>query len=165
VEPVTGPKLLHGWWIPDAAWLALRLAAAMLLVWHGVQEHFGLLVPPGAKWAGPPIQFSQSWYAATIELAGGALLAMGLFTRSVAFALTALGALAYFEAQRRGLWMLNGEELIVLYSCVLLAFALIGPGLFSVDALISGRRMRSPAMTVPLSPWIRRQYRRRELTR
>jgi putative oxidoreductase len=146
--------------------MALRVVAALLLLWHGVQEHFGLLVPPGETWRSGPVLFTEPWYAATIELAGGALLALGLFTRVAALVLVGLVAVAYFGARGLGrLWMPSGEELIALYCGVLLAFAVIGSGLFSLDALIARLRARSSATTVPLSPWIRRQYRRRELTR
>lgn len=166
VEPVTAPRLLGGWWIPDAAWTVLRVAVAALLIWHGVQEHFGLLIPPGATWRGAPVPFTESWYAATIEILGGALLAIGLFTRLVAFAFMMLIPLAYFAAQGTGgLWLVRGEEMLVLLGCVLLVFATIGPGPFSVDATIQRVRSRSAYTTVEMSPWIRRQYRRRELTR
>jgi putative oxidoreductase len=166
VEPTSAPTLLSGWWIPDAAWAVLRLAAGLMLLRHGVQEHFGLLLPASEGWLGAPPLFTERWYAATIEIAGGALLALGLFTRFTAFVLLVLLALAHFFAQGpRGVWMPRGDELVVLLCCVLLVIAAIGPGMWSIDAMIQGWRSRSSLDTVNLSPWIRKQYRRRELTR
>jgi len=167
VEPVTAPKYLSAWWVPDLGIAALRVAVALLLLLHGVQEHFGLLLGPGQPWLGAPAPWTDRWMAATLELVGGVLLATGSFTRLVAFALAGLVVLGYFAPQRaRGHWTLNGTELIALHSAVLLIFAVIGPGLFSVDALREGRhRPKTSGTTVPLSPWIKRQYRRRELQR
>ncbi len=166
VEPPTAPTLLGGWWFQDTVWTVLRLAAALLFLWHGVQEHFGWLVPPRETWLGAPPIFTERWYAATIEIAGGSLLALGLFTRSVAFALLVLLPLSHFFAQGpRGLWLPRGEELLMLLGFVLLALAAIGPGPFSIDALIGRLRSRTSTATVEMSPWIKRQYRRRELTR
>src|SRR5688500_7752577 len=169
MEPVTGPKWLRWWWVPDAAFAALRIAAALLLVLQAGQELFGLLLPPGQAWLGQPVPMSDRWIAGTPELGLGALLAAGLFTRTAAFGLAVRAARSCFAAARaRGHWALDGVELIVFSCCVLLAFAVMGPGLFSLDALFfNRRRVRTThgSMSVPLSPWIRRQYRRRELAR
>jgi hypothetical protein len=65
-----------------------------------------------------------------------------------------------------GHWMFGSIELVVLYTGVLLALALIGPGTFSLDALRESRkRPKGSGPRVRLSPWIKRQYRHRELTR
>jgi putative oxidoreductase len=167
VEPITVPRYLGGWWIPDVAIAVLRVAVALLFALHGTQELFGLLLPPGQKWLGAPEPLTDRWLAASLELLGATLLATGTFTRLAAFGSAALVVLSYFAPLRaRGHWTFNGAELIAVVSVVLITFSIIGPGLFSIDALREGRhRPRSGGATVSLSPWIRRQYRHRELTR
>jgi putative oxidoreductase len=72
-----------------------------------------------------------------MELVGGALLLVGLFTRSVAFLLSGLMAVAYFYAHApQGFWpLLNRGELAALYSFVFLYFVFAGPGAWSVDGM------------------------------
>jgi putative oxidoreductase len=166
-DAITGPRFLSAWWVPDAAIAALRVAVALLMILHGIQEHFGVLLAAAEPWRGVPAPFSDRWLAATIELAGGALLAAGAFTRSAAIGLASLVVLGYFAPlQARGHWNLSGAELIALQVAILLLFAVIGPGMFSIDALRAIRRRPRPSgPTVSISPWIRRQYRHRELTR
>ena len=168
-EPITGATPVGGWWIADFVFAALRVVAALMLMQHGLQKHFGLLLAPGQPFPGSPPLFTQMGISGTLELVGGLLLAIGLFTRPVAFVLSGLMAFAYFLVHfKRGYWpILNGGELAILNCFVFLVFAVIGPGVFSVDALIGRRRTRSydSRMTVNMSPWIKRQYRRRELTR
>ena len=74
--------------------------------------------------------------AGIIELVGGVLLMLGLFTRPVAFIASGLTAVAYFMAHApRGLYpILNGGELAVLYCFVFLYIAAAGPGPWSIDA-------------------------------
>jgi putative oxidoreductase len=167
VDAVRGPRFLSAWWVPDAAIAAVRIAVALLLILHGVQEHFGVLLGSGEAWRGPPAPLGDRWLAATIELVGGVLLAAGAFTRFAAFVLAGLVVLGYFAPMRaRGHWTVTGPELIALLSTILLLFAVIGPGLFSLDALrVRRHRPRPSGPTVSISPWIRRQYRHRELTR
>jgi putative oxidoreductase len=73
--------------------------------------------------------------AGMLELIGGFLLLIGLFTRPVAFILSGEMAVAYFMAhQPRGLLpILNGGELAAVYSFVFLYFAVAGGGLWSAD--------------------------------
>jgi len=170
VEPITDPRALRGWWIPDAAFAAFRVAIALLLIWHGVQEHFGQLLLPGQRWGGALAPFTDPWIMATVRLAGGALLALGLFTQSAALVLAVHVVLTHLATNGlRAHWMLNGGELTTVYCVVLLGFAVVGPGLFSLD-MLRGRgpkrpRSRSSGMTVPISPWVNRQIRTRELSR
>lgn len=168
-EPATDPRTLRWWWVPDVAFAAFRMAIGALLMWHGVQELFGELLLPGQRWGGALGPMTDPWIMATVRLVGGALMVIGLFTRPAALVLTALVVLAHLAANGvRTHWMLNGGELATLYGIVLLAFAFVGPGIFSADELIQFRRAkrrRSHGMTVPLSPWVRRQARRRELAR
>jgi putative oxidoreductase len=79
-----------------------------------------------------------------LELVGGLLLALGLFTRTVAFILAGNMAVAYFMAHApRGFFpLLNGGELAIVYCFVFLYFWLAGGGEWSFD------RLRAPASAV-----------------
>jgi putative oxidoreductase len=157
---------MRGWWIPDFAFSALRAVIGLLLVWHACQELFGILLLPGVGWEGAPLAFSERWVDAVVKLSGGTLLVVGMFTRITSLILAVLVALQHFAITTlRGNWWLDGGELATLYCVVLIAFALTGSGLFSVDAIVERRRARRTRMQVSMSPWIRRQIRRRELTR
>ena len=73
-----------------------------------------------------------------LELVGGVLLVLGLFTRPVAFVLSGLMAVAYFYAHAPGgFWpILNRGELAALYSFVFLYLAVAGGGEWSLDRLL-----------------------------
>jgi putative oxidoreductase len=119
-------------WAPYVQGL-LRIVCAFLFVAHGTQKLFGY--PPAE---GMPPLLSLIGVAGVLELVGGLLLLVGLWTRPVAFVLSGQMAVAYFTAHApNGFWpMLNGGELAVLYWFVWLFFAAAGPGALSVD----GRR-------------------------
>lgn len=144
----------------------MRAAVGLLLAWHGAQELFGVMLLPGVKWAGALPVLSQPWFEAVLKLAGGTFLVSGLLTRITSLVLAAMVAVEHFAVTGlRMHWMLRDGELATLYIIVLVAFALTGSGLFSLDAWIERRRARKSRMQVSMSPWIRRQIRRRELTR
>lgn len=166
VEPSSAPRNLRGWWIPDFAFSALRAVIGLLLAWHAAQDLFGILLLPGETWQGAPLAFTERWVDGVVTLSGGALLVLGLFTRITSLILAVLVALQHFAVTGlRGNWWLGDGELATLYCVVLITFALTGSGLFSIDALIERGRARRTRMLVSMSPWIRRQIRRRELTR
>jgi putative oxidoreductase len=166
VEPNSAPRNLRGWWIPDFAFSALRAIIGLLLAWHAGQELFGVLLLPGAAWEGAPSAFSERWTDGVVKLVGGGLLFVGLFTRITSLILAVLVGVQHFAITTlRGNWWLNNGELATLYCVVLIALALTGAGLFSIDAIIERRRARRTRMQVSMSPWIRRQIRTRELTR
>jgi putative oxidoreductase len=79
-----------------------------------------------------------------MELVGGALLLIGLFTRPVAFLLSGLMAFAYFIAHApQGFWpLLNRGELAALYSFVFLYLAAAGGGPWGVDRWWHARTSR-----------------------
>ena len=108
----------------------LRIVAGFLLLWHGMQKLFGF---PGEMPSGvPPFII---WIAGPIELVGGALVMIGLFTRWAAFLASGLLAAAYWMAHgpKGILPILNGGELAVLYCFVFLFIASRGSGIWSVD--------------------------------
>jgi len=84
------------------------------------------------------------WFAGAIELCGGILLGLGLFTRPVAFLMSGEMACAYFmQHAPHGFWPIqNHGEPAVLFCFIFLYFAAAGAGAFSVDAAIARHRPR-----------------------
>jgi putative oxidoreductase len=121
---------------------ALRIVTAYLFIQHGTAKLFG--VPHQEMFDGLQL-LSLMGVAGILEVAGGLLLGVGLYTRTTAFVLSGMMAVAYFMAhgsQGNVLApMLNGGELAALYSFVFLLFVATGPGALSVD----GRKMDDDA--------------------
>lgn len=112
----------------------LRVMSGLLFMQHGTAKLLG--IPQMAMFA--KLQpYSLSWFAGVLELVGGALLVIGLFTRPVAFVLSGLMAFAYFiaHAPRDFYPIVNTGELAALYCFVFLYLAAAGGGAWSVDAL------------------------------
>ncbi|MEP6502523.1 MAG: DoxX family protein [Betaproteobacteria bacterium] len=113
----------------------LRIVAGYLFMMHGVAKLFH--VPHVAMYDGVQLM-SLIGLAGVLELVGGALMIIGLFTRVTAFILSGEMAAAYFMAHAsKGsplMPMLNEGELAVLYCFVFLFFAAAGAGAWSVDA-------------------------------
>src|SRR5215213_10170096 len=110
----------------------LRIVSALIFLEHGTQKIFGF--PPQT---GPaPPAFSLFWIGGILEITGGLLLLIGLFTRPVAFLLAGEMAVAYwaFHAPRNLFPAVNGGDAAILYCFVFLLFVFIGPGAWSVDA-------------------------------
>ena len=109
----------------------LRIMAGFTFSLHGFQKLFGLF---GGKMMAFP---SLIWTAGLLECLGGLLIALGLFTRPVAFLLCGEMAVAYFRQHAtRGFWpILNGGELAVLYAFIFLYLSVAGPGPISLDRL------------------------------
>ena len=78
---------------------------------------------------------SVVWVSGVLELVGGALIALGIFTRAVAFLLSGEMAVAYFMVHFPHGWvpLLNHGEPAVLYCFVFLFFAAHGGGPFSLE--------------------------------
>jgi putative oxidoreductase len=115
---------------------ATRVFAGVLLASHGAQKLLGAFggIPEG-------VPGFIVWTAGPIELVGGALLAIGLFTRPTAFLMSGLMAFAYVLGHAgKGFWpILNGGELAIVYSWLLLYLAAQGPGAWALDNLRSRR--------------------------
>ncbi len=118
-------------WAPQAQGL-LRIVTALMFIQHGTAKLLG--VPHVDAMAGVQLM-SLFGLAGVIEIAGGVLLLIGLFTRPVAFVLSGEMAAAYFmgHAPHGALPLLNGGELAVQWCFVFLFFWASGPGAFSVD--------------------------------
>ena len=116
-------------WTPRVQAL-LRIVVAVLFFQHGIAKLF-----PGAGGNAVPLM-SMYGAAAMLELVGGFLIIIGLFTRPAAFILSGEMAFAYFigHAPHGFNPMANKGELAVIYCFVFLFFAVAGAGAFSVDA-------------------------------
>lgn len=124
-------------WSPRVLSL-LRIIAALLFMEHGLMKLFHFPAPqPGAPDPLPTILVVAAW----LEVVGGGLLALGLFTRPVAFLLSGQMAAAYFLAHAaKGFYpALNGGEAAVLYCFAFLYLAFAGGGEWSLDAQVRKR--------------------------
>jgi putative oxidoreductase len=127
-------------WSPRTLSL-LRLVAAYLFFQHGTAKL--LHVPHMAMFDQLPL-LSVDGLAGMLELVGGLLMFLGLFTRVTAFILSGEMAVAYFSvhAQQGNFFMpaLNEGEEAVLYCFIFLMFAAAGGGSWSMDAMLARRR-------------------------
>lgn len=120
--------------LESLSYAALRIVAGFLFLWHGAQKLLGF---PGSK--APPELFSQMWFGGIIELVGGAMIALGLFTRPAAFLASGTMAVAYLQFHWKGaldeglLPIVNKGELAALYCFVFLFIFARGAGSISID--------------------------------
>ena len=116
---------------------ALRIVAGILFMQAGTVKLFGwpTTMPPDQ----PPIELlSQVGIGGALEFLGGLLMIVGLFTRPVAFILSGMMAVAYFQFHfPNAFWpMLNGGTDAVLYCFIWLYFSASGAGAWSIDHLL-----------------------------
>jgi len=127
-------------WTPRAQAL-LRIVTGYLYITHGTAK---LLHTPHVANFDKLQLFSLIGLAGVIEIVGSILLILGLFTRPAAFIMCGEMAVAYFMAHANQgnvlVPMLNRGELAVLYCFVFLFFAAAGPGAWSLDRMMRGRR-------------------------
>jgi putative oxidoreductase len=117
-------------WSPQLLSLA-RIAFGVTFIEHGTQKLFSFpLEPVGGL--GPGMLL----FVGLLETIGGGLVALGLFTRIAAFLLSGEMAIGYWalHAPRSLYPILNGGEIMVLYSFGFLYFAAVGAGPWSLDA-------------------------------
>lgn len=114
----------------EPAYALLRIVAGLLFLGHGLQKFFGF-----------PVEFPYPlnpmlMAAGGIELVGGALIVLGLFTRPAAFVCSGMSAVGYWMAHgMQGLFPIaNGGELIALYCFIFLYIATRGAGIWSLDS-------------------------------
>ena len=112
----------------------LRVFAGLSLLQHGTAKILGFPAVP--TFANVSLG-SMMGVGGLIELVGGILFTIGLFTRPVAFILSGFTAVAYFmvHANKSFFPVLNGGELAALYCFVFLYFVFAGAGPWSVDAI------------------------------
>jgi putative oxidoreductase len=117
-------------WAPY--WLSMvRIIAALLFLEHGTQKLFDF--PPAAE---PMPMNALLWIQGIIEIVGGLLLALGLFTRPVGFILSGDMAVAYFmaHAPQSAFPVNNQGDAAILFCFIFLYFFFAGGGAWSVDA-------------------------------
>jgi len=123
LEAVWAPRILS----------IVRIVVALIFMEHGTQKwlNFPALGKPGPEF------LSISGFGGMLELIGGALLVLGLFTRPVAFLLSGEMAIAYWMSHApRGLFpVLNGGDAAILYCFIFLYLAFAGGGAWSLDRL------------------------------
>jgi putative oxidoreductase len=107
----------------------MRVVAGFLFACHGAQKLLGVLGGFGGTPGATAPLFSMMGLAGVIELGGGILIMLGLFTRIAAFIASGQMAVAYFMAHfPRGFWPIqNNGELAALYCFVFLYIAARGP--------------------------------------
>ena len=118
----------------------LRIISGLIFLEHGTQKFLGF---PGGERAGSGLALGDlGAYAGIVELAAGALIALGLFTRPAAFLASGTMAVAYWyaHAPQNAFPVNNGGDAAILYCFVFLYFVFAGPGPWSVDAMRGNRR-------------------------
>ena len=133
-------------WAPQLLSI-LRIVVAFLYFQVGSAKWFAFpaAILPGGGTA--PVG-SLVWFAGVIEVVGGTLFLLGLFTRPVAFILSGEMAFAYFIGHAgHGFWpVLNLGAPAVFYCFTFLYFSAAGPGPWSLDALLARRRGTLPVL-------------------
>jgi putative oxidoreductase len=119
-------------WAPRAL-SVLRIVTGLMIIEHGMGKLLGWPAVPA--YAGIKL-FSLLGLAGTIELVGGALLILGLFTQPAAFILSGEMAVAYFMVHepRSFFPLINGGSLAIIYCFACLYLSTAGGGPWSVDA-------------------------------
>jgi putative oxidoreductase len=117
----------------------IRIAIGLLFFQHGAEKLWGF--------AGGRIDHNFGTlhgFAGPLEVIGGLLICLGLFTRSSAFLLCGEMAVAYFSRWApRGFWPINnGGEEAVIFCFVFLWLVTAGPGPWSLDYIIHGHIKR-----------------------
>jgi len=126
----------------------LRIIVGLLFLEHGTQKilNFPPRTPPRAF----ELMTLSPGLSGVMELVGGILIVLGLFTRPVAFLLSGEMAFAYFMSHApRGFYPISmggsGGELAILYCFTFLYFIFVGAGVWSLDEMRSpSRRAAAP---------------------
>lgn len=112
----------------------LRIVAAFMFILAGTSKLFAF--PVGIPGGGTVPVMSQPWIGGVLEVFGGGLMFLGLFTRPVAFILAGEMAVAYFQFHYpKSFWpTVNNGVPAVLYCFIWLYFSAAGAGPWSIDA-------------------------------
>ncbi len=129
--PTAKVGILPQSWAP-ALHSVLRIVAGLLFLEHGTGKLIGF--PAGLPFI-DKMPAGLLHFTGTIELVGGVLIVLGLFTRPVAFVLSGFMAVAYFMAHFPMSFFpaLNMGEPAVLYCFIFLFLAAAGPGRWAID--------------------------------
>ena len=113
---------------------ALRIVAGVLLLEHGTSKYFNF---PATEYFANGVEiFSLMGLAGALEIIGGILIILGLFTRLTAFVLSGFLAAAYFmgHAPQSFFPLINNGDAAILYCFIFLYFSAAGAGPYSLDA-------------------------------
>jgi len=133
---VNDSGLVSRWrsWAPPLLSI-LRIVAAFLFIQVGTAKLFAF---PGAVMPGgdTAAAWSLPWIAGVLEVCGGGLLLLGLFTRPIAFILSGEMAVAYFYGHAPlGFWPVLNQGMPAIFFCFFyLYLSAAGPGPWSLDA-------------------------------
>jgi putative oxidoreductase len=122
----------------------LRIVVGALFISYGTMKLFN--VPPLPTGMPPIPLMSQMGLAGTLEVFGGFLILIGLFTRPLSFVLAGEMAIAYFQGHYpRSFWpSVNMGTPAILFCFIYLYFVFAGGGPWSVDAMIARSKGRNP---------------------
>ncbi len=126
----------------EATYFLLRVVAGLMFFQAGGLILFGWFGGmPGPPGSATPLM-SQMGIGGVLELVGGLLIMLGLFTRPVAFILSGMMAVAYWQFHApQGAWPVQNQGIpAVLYCFLFLYMAARGAGAWSLDALIRRKR-------------------------
>ncbi len=138
---MTGSKL-ETVWAPHVLSI-LRIVTGLIFLAHGSAKLLGF--PPTSN--PMPAVMTLSWFAGLLELVGGPLLVLGLFTRPVAFILSGEMAFAYWMAHApQSIYpLVNRGDAAILYCFIFFYLVFAGPGPWSLDRLLSRSRREATA--------------------
>lgn len=129
-------------------WSLLRIVAGFLFIQYGTMKLFAFPagMPPNN---GTAAAFTKLWCAGVLEVVGGTLIILGLFTRPVAFVLSGEMAVAYFQQHApSNFWpVINQGTPAVLFCFLYLYMSAHGAGPWSLDALRDRWRLRNRPAT------------------
>ena len=117
----------------------LRITSAYMFMLHGTQKMFSFPNEPYSEYV---LMTLSPGLAGLLEVVGGALLLVGLFTRPVAFVCSGLMAFAYWMShafREGGFWLFpvtNGGDSSILYCFVFLYIATVGGGVWALDNVL-----------------------------
>ena len=113
----------------EQSYALLRIVIGFMFIWHGTVKLFGF--PQAFSYPMNPMMYA----AGSIELLGGALVMIGLFTRPAAFICSGMSAVAYWMAHGTKTFfpLLNGGELVAIFCFAFLFIATRGTGIWGIS--------------------------------
>jgi len=113
----------------EQSYALLRIVIGFMFIWHGTVKLFGF--PQTFSYPMNPMMYA----AGSIELLGGALVMIGLFTRPAAFICSGMSAVAYWMAHGTKTFfpLLNGGELVAIFCFAFLFIATRGTGVWGIS--------------------------------